>query len=211
QTGYAFHPWKSAELLSQSIVAGHINVSNRRIIELGAGTGLCGITALSCGASWVTFTDVNEPLIEENILRNVERANLSKCSFAVCDWNDIPEVALTQSFDVILASDCLRKSLWLIFQFFISVCWCNGDISHTLSPCSGMYLLNEVQDNRYRRRHEVLLQHANVHPHTKKMLQFALTKMRFNHIHNILGTRICQIFVFLITRSWCKVLFNVSI
>lgn len=38
--GYAFYPWKSAELLSQSIYSGHIDVSGRRILEVFSITSL---------------------------------------------------------------------------------------------------------------------------------------------------------------------------
>ncbi|KAL5962235.1 Methyltransferase-like protein 23 [Taenia solium] len=108
--GYAFYPWKSAELLSQAIYSGHIDVSGRRVLELGAGTGLCGICALKNGASSVVFTDRNDSLVEENIRKNCSLNNIADCDFVPCDWNDVPNLALGKLFDLIIASDCLFES-----------------------------------------------------------------------------------------------------
>nr|CDS18439.1 7TM GPCR rhodopsin [Echinococcus granulosus] len=109
-SGYAFYHWKSAELLSQSIYCGHIDVSGRRVLELGAGTGLCGISALKNGASSVVFTDRDDSVIEENIRKNCALNNIPDCDFVSCDWNDVPILALERSVDLIIASDCLFES-----------------------------------------------------------------------------------------------------
>ncbi|EUB62295.1 hypothetical protein EGR_02748 [Echinococcus granulosus] len=77
---------------------------------LGAGTGLCGISALKNGASSVVFTDRDDSVIEENIRKNCALNNIPDCDFVSCDWNDVPILALERSVDLIIASDCLFES-----------------------------------------------------------------------------------------------------
>ncbi|VDL61997.1 unnamed protein product [Hymenolepis diminuta] len=107
---YAFYPWKSSELLAQAIYSRHIDLSDRRILELGAGTGLCGIAALNNNAKNVIFTDIADPRIERNLRKNCSMNNVSSFEFLPCDWNEIPNAVLEKSFDMILASDCLFES-----------------------------------------------------------------------------------------------------
>ncbi|KAM7538563.1 hypothetical protein Aperf_G00000052537 [Anoplocephala perfoliata] len=107
---YAFYPWKSSELLSQAIYSGEIDVSGRRVLELGAGTGLCGISALKNNAASVVFTDLDDSRIKQNLSKNCSLNNIFTCEFLPCDWNRIPDLVLQETFDLVLASDCLFDS-----------------------------------------------------------------------------------------------------
>lgn len=93
--------WGSALVLAKRLVA-EPNLLGKSCIELGAGTGLVGITAAKLGAS-VVLTDLQE--IVENLERNVVSNNLD-CPCHVLDWSDPHSSVLAgQKFDLILISD----------------------------------------------------------------------------------------------------------
>lgn len=50
---YACYVWNAALLLADRITAGEVEVRGKRILELGAGTGLPGIVAAKMGAEAV--------------------------------------------------------------------------------------------------------------------------------------------------------------
>ena len=81
-------------------------VRGRRILELGAGTGLLGMTAHKFGASECLLTEL------PSLLPTLEAAlatNGCPCRVAALDWNDPGRI---DSFDLILASDCLICEQW---------------------------------------------------------------------------------------------------
>ena len=56
------------------------------------------------------FTDLNNPVIEENIQRNCSLNDISSCRFLPYDWNDVSEAVMGESFDLIISSDCLFEN-----------------------------------------------------------------------------------------------------
>lgn len=95
--------WGAALVLAKRLIAEPMLLSKaKRVIELGAGTGLVGITAAKLGAD-VTLTDL--PEIVTNLKRNVE-ANGLECPCQVLDWSDPKSSVLANDrFDLILISD----------------------------------------------------------------------------------------------------------
>ena len=100
------------------------NLDGQRVIELGAGTGVCGLAAALCGAENVLITDMKDfiPLIEKNIQENKKSLGSMNITGLELDWRHFcqeedPENAieidgnlrakLLQGFDVILVSDCI--------------------------------------------------------------------------------------------------------
>lgn len=96
-----------------------------QILELGAGTGLVGITAAAVFPSVsVHLTDL--PAITPNLQDNVSRHIQSGLDFDECrnvtvgvlDWSDLPsEVGTLRKYDVIIAADPLYSPLhpvWLV-------------------------------------------------------------------------------------------------
>ncbi|VDN36078.1 unnamed protein product [Dibothriocephalus latus] len=75
--------------------------------ELGAGTGLCGLTALKCGAAWTTFSDLHDELIVESLNDSCRKNDVTTFNFIASDWNDVPSELLNVDFDLILAADCM--------------------------------------------------------------------------------------------------------
>ncbi|BHF74423.1 hypothetical protein SprV_0501750900 [Sparganum proliferum] len=104
---YASYTWRSAECLAQAIALGEISVTGKRILELGAGTGLCGLTALKCGATWTTFSDLDGELILESLNESCRKNDVTAFDFIVSDWNNVPCELLNVDFDLILAADCM--------------------------------------------------------------------------------------------------------
>ena len=96
----------------------------QRVIELGAGTGVCGLAASLLNAKNVLITDMKDfvPLMEKNIIENKAVIGNRKVEALEVDWRQFcqeedPENAfeidgnlrskLLQGFDVILVSDCI--------------------------------------------------------------------------------------------------------
>ncbi|BHF74426.1 Methyltransferase-like protein 23 [Sparganum proliferum] len=104
---YASYTWRSAECLAQAIALGEISVTGKRILELGAGTGLCGLTALKCGATWTTFSDLDDELILESLNESCRNNGVTAFDFIASDWNNVPCELLNVDFDLILAADCM--------------------------------------------------------------------------------------------------------
>mmetsp|Transcript_7866 Transcript_7866/g.14472 ORF Transcript_7866/g.14472 Transcript_7866/m.14472 type:complete len:274 (-) Transcript_7866:194-1015(-) len=121
--------WPSAQEMCRYFVKHPQLVEGKRILELGSGTGLCGITLAYLGAKQVVLTDYNEAAV--NLIRdNVEMNGQS----GVCDcfeltWGD-PEGAAQvidasggEAFDIVLGTDvvyepeCIRPLLQSALMF----------------------------------------------------------------------------------------------
>lgn len=112
--------WECSVDLSRYIAQHRSRMSNKRIIELGCGQGLAGITAMMCGGE-VHFqdydTDVIESLTIPVVLKNVERMK-DVCGtqsvtprFFSGDWGTLGEVlegqCLSGTYDVVLTSETI--------------------------------------------------------------------------------------------------------
>jgi predicted nicotinamide N-methyase len=91
-------------------------VKGARILELGSGTGLCGITLAVIGAKHVALTDYNESAVEllnKNIVLNNVQEN---CSAHLLTWGD--KVAADEIvretggslFDIVVGTDVVYDS-----------------------------------------------------------------------------------------------------
>ena len=95
------------------------------VLDLGTGTGICGIAALILGASRVVFTDIHEPPSLEDNLHQLTLDQRERASFVAYDWSiDLVDAAIispiptptptntaanqtTGKWDTVLCSDLL--------------------------------------------------------------------------------------------------------
>eukprot|EP00873_Tetraselmis_striata_P033106 jgi/Tetstr1/453370/TSEL_040359.t1 len=69
--GVGWQLWPAARVLADLLVASPALVHGKRVLELGAGCGLCGLVAAALGASAVELTDGAEQVVA-HLRRNVE-------------------------------------------------------------------------------------------------------------------------------------------
>ena len=82
-------------------------IRNKRVLELGSGTGLAGLAAGGAGASSLLLTDLPPvlPLLRSNVSRNSFIQTMQGCpvSVSALEWGP---GAAPPGIDVILAADC---------------------------------------------------------------------------------------------------------
>lgn len=110
--------WTSSLLLARrlSSLRSYLPSDDARVLELGAGTGLVGITAACIWRTHVTLTDLPEiiPNLQHNVDRNRELAQPfgGNMSVMILDWSDAANAPTSsnQQYLVILAADPLYSS-----------------------------------------------------------------------------------------------------
>ena len=108
--------WESAFRLCRYLVQSQSSMSlaGKRVLELGSGTGICGVAAACLGAR-VRLTDRTEALelLQANIAANADQivAAAGKCSAHELDWcSESTMTPLRAEYDVLLASDVVYKA-----------------------------------------------------------------------------------------------------
>jgi predicted nicotinamide N-methyase len=97
--------WEGAVQLCRWLEERPALVREKRVLELGAGCGACGLVAGCLGASEVLLTDMANilPLLESNVAAN---RDCGVINVAALDWTESP-LPDYGSFDVVLAADCI--------------------------------------------------------------------------------------------------------
>lgn len=82
--------WPAALVFGRYLCAHPELVRGKRVIELGAGTGVAGLICAALGARHVTITDVPEALrlIRTNVEQNGTWLESSRVTIAPCTWGD---------------------------------------------------------------------------------------------------------------------------
>lgn len=110
--------WECSVDLTDYISTLGTKFEGQRILELGCGSGLPGLYALTEDARAVHFQDYNEEVIQRltipNVLLNADERKLGSCRFFSGDWESLkslllPSVAETPDaqYDVILTSETI--------------------------------------------------------------------------------------------------------
>ncbi|MCK4754731.1 MAG: methyltransferase domain-containing protein [Calditrichia bacterium] len=100
--------WPSAIALSEYVLENQKVFKGKKILELGCGLGLVGITVTAIGGD-VLFTDYDPHALrftQTNFKRNFSRP----ASVQLLDWRNPSH---SESFDIILAADILYEKRWL--------------------------------------------------------------------------------------------------
>ncbi|XP_078465087.1 protein N-lysine methyltransferase METTL21A isoform X2 [Lampetra planeri] len=88
--GVAAVVWDAAVVLATYLELGAVEVKGKRVLELGAGTGLVGIVAALLGASSVSITDRAPVLgfIQENVDANLGAGERSRVAVRELSWGE---------------------------------------------------------------------------------------------------------------------------
>ncbi|KAJ1983548.1 hypothetical protein H4R34_001201 [Dimargaris verticillata] len=118
-----YKTWGASFLLADQIVRGAIDIRGKRVLELGAGTGLGGLVCALQGARHVCLTDYHDKIIR-NLDHNLALNNVQSIASATClDWSwfaSDPKMTECQAliraaglfaepFDVIVAADIIYE------------------------------------------------------------------------------------------------------
>ncbi|GBG29559.1 Hypothetical Protein FCC1311_057802 [Hondaea fermentalgiana] len=111
--------WGGAVVLATALLemGAKGSLEGKRVLELGAGLGLCGLAAgrSDFGAAAVVLTDFH-PRIVSNLAYNIAVNDLEtpRCSAQVLDWEDLDaafEDEVDDKFDLIIGSDIVCQAL----------------------------------------------------------------------------------------------------
>jgi len=89
-------------------------LKNKVVLEIGSGTGLCGIVAALCGAKKVYLTDREEALHVIQMNFEANKQALINCEIVVVplNWNNINDLAnIKDKIDVILGSEIIYHGI----------------------------------------------------------------------------------------------------
>lgn len=105
------HLWESSVLLSRYIKNNSEDFKTKRVIELGTGCGLCGISCLLyTQCEHVTFSDNQEPILS-NLKDNIKMNNIkdnSRYSISNINWKDYATYG-EKKYDIIIGSELVYE------------------------------------------------------------------------------------------------------
>ena len=109
--GEGLHLWEASVVLTRYCLQNHNLFSNKKIIELGTGCGLLGISILKQipTISHYTFSDYQESVLNNlktNLTKNKIKEN-EKYDIMKLDWRDYSKIDL--KYDIILGSELIYK------------------------------------------------------------------------------------------------------
>lgn len=99
---YGVMLWPASIALAHEVMARAAELPGKRVLELGAGTGVPGIVAASLGAR-VLQTDRSEVALHVCAM-NIERNQVASIESRVADWETFTS---TETYDFILGADVL--------------------------------------------------------------------------------------------------------
>ena len=111
--------WDAGEVMARALAypewSGR-HCRQKRVLELGAGTGVVGLMALALGAESVALTDRVLGVAESNLRLNFpSAADQERCMIRRLKWGDQPVITALKSevggaFDLIVSADTLYES-----------------------------------------------------------------------------------------------------
>eukprot|EP00930_Biecheleria_cincta_P051290 TRINITY_DN36443_c0_g1_i1.p1 TRINITY_DN36443_c0_g1~~TRINITY_DN36443_c0_g1_i1.p1 ORF type:complete len:344 (-),score=68.93 TRINITY_DN36443_c0_g1_i1:18-989(-) len=104
--------WPAAHAMSSHLCAHPELVRGKRIVELGAGTGLVGLVAAALGAKEVLLTDLAEalPLLRRNVEHNMSAVGSVEPQVTELRWGeDAAKNVAPHGFDVVIGCECIYQ------------------------------------------------------------------------------------------------------
>jgi len=132
-----------------------VPIKGKRVLELGAGTGVAGIGAVIGGAGKVVITDGNPELLRVariNVDRNLDNVKARLVTVQRLRWGDADEedsIFRTGPFDVVLASEVAyeREALAALFGC-MRRCMQAATLAGVAAPLSVLQISSVFSDNR---------------------------------------------------------------
>ncbi|XP_053606014.1 protein N-lysine methyltransferase METTL21D-like [Plodia interpunctella] len=125
-------------------------LSGTKVLELGSGLGVVGLTAATLGAQ-VTLTDLPEalPLLRLNINENKSKIG-SMGGYAIAEslvWGDATSDILKEEFDMIVLADCIyyEEAIDPLVQTL-------QHLNNTINKKPTIYLTQELRDSELQKR-----------------------------------------------------------
>ena len=118
--------WKSAIAFCSFITKYNINFSNKSIIELGAGTGLCGMAIAQYNPGKVLITDYDPGCIEtikQNVILNKEKVKVNAIETDILNFGNEEQLNIIQQkypegFDYVIGTDLIYAEK--VIEFLIT-------------------------------------------------------------------------------------------
>jgi predicted nicotinamide N-methyase len=112
QCGTGGKIWKSSVILSKYLIKNKNVINDKYVLEIGAGTGVCGLVCATLNAKKVYLSD-RDPgvlkLLDYNIEVNKEKIN-SSVEVVSLDWINKDDYLKIENVDLIVGSDLLYSS-----------------------------------------------------------------------------------------------------
>ncbi|XP_062975758.1 EEF1A lysine methyltransferase 3 [Elgaria multicarinata webbii] len=128
--GVAAPVWEAALTLCEYFEAQKLNFWGKKVIELGAGTGIVGILASLLGGD-VTITDLPVALkqIEENVHRNLPMKCMARARVCALSWG-LDHKEFPKNYDFILGADIvyLKDTYPLLIRTLQHLCGAQSTI-----------------------------------------------------------------------------------
>uniref|UniRef100_A0A3Q1ERS0 Methyltransferase 23, arginine n=1 Tax=Acanthochromis polyacanthus TaxID=80966 RepID=A0A3Q1ERS0_9TELE len=103
---YGMYVWPSAVVLAQYLWTYRDELKGKTVLELGAGVGLPGVVAASCGAAVILSDSSDKPSCLQNCRRSCDANGLQEVALVGLKWGEVsPDLVLLPRLDVIIGSD----------------------------------------------------------------------------------------------------------
>jgi len=117
-----FWVWPAARSFATHLMANPDIVRGKRVVELGAGAGLCGLVAAALGASEVVLTELGGtmPLLTRNVERNSQACD-GRARAVELRWGcDDGEGGKLADFDVIIGCELIYRLGAEVYEALVS-------------------------------------------------------------------------------------------
>ena len=102
--------WQAAPRLARHLIQAPQLVARKRVLELGAGLGLCGMVAHHLGANSVVLTDADTITLERmrsNLEKNCNNSSKYSIGCRQLIWNNVSQMEDCGTFDTLLGADVI--------------------------------------------------------------------------------------------------------